>query len=210
MIAHMPSISLQDVTSLDSQTTLVLTVNNRHARLLVAEYSTGLNDQQRVMALPDILPMGAWMRQMADDLSLLPGARLSSHVLDNYGALTLWRQVISECESANPLLDVTQAARLAMEADKLVSDWQPVISPHQETGEYQRFKYWRERYRQRLQELDAEDSTVAFENVHEAIADQQLAMAATTVVLAGFNELSPRLAAIMAALQKQGVSVVTL
>ncbi len=210
MIAHMPSISLQDVTSLDSQTTLVLTVNNRHARRLVAEFSASLNDQQRVMALPDILPLGAWMRQMADELSFLPGARLSSHVLDNYGALTLWRQVISECESANPLLDVTQAARLAMEADKLVSDWQPVISPHQETGEYQRFKYWRERYRQRLQELDAEDSTVAFENVHEAIADQQLAMAATTVVLAGFNELSPRLAAIMAALQKQGVSVVTL
>src|SRR5690606_13398482 len=57
MIAHMPSISLQDVTSLDSQTTLVLTVNNRHARRLVAEFSASLNDQQRVMALPDILPL---------------------------------------------------------------------------------------------------------------------------------------------------------
>lgn len=210
MIADMPSISLRDVTTLDSQTTLVLTVNNRHARRLVAEFSASLNDQQRVMALPDILPLSAWMRQMADELSFLPDARLSSHVLDNYGALTLWRQVISECESANPLLDVTQAARLAMEADKLVSDWRLVIAPHQETGEYQRFKYWRESYRQRLLELDAEDATVAFENVHEAIAGQQLAVGATTVVLAGFNELSPRLDALMAALQMQGVSVVTL
>src|SRR3546814_4285272 len=55
-----------------SENTLILTVNNRHARRVLAELSAGLGPDRSVMAVPDIVPLSGWLRRLADSLSFLP------------------------------------------------------------------------------------------------------------------------------------------
>lgn len=204
------SLSLDELTDLSSSNTLVLTVNNRYARHIIADLSAGLNEQRRVMQLPDIVPLSAWIQQMGEALSFEPQARLAAHTLDAFGARYLWQQVIAEAEAEHVLLDAGQAARLALDADRLLSEWQLTIEPEYETPEYQRFCVWRELYREQLAQLDAEDGNLGYERVCKAIAEEQLPFAFTSLVLAGFNEISPRFASLIGALQEQGVEVFAL
>ena len=204
------NLTLRQLSELDSGQTLVLTVNNRYARRILADLSAGLDAQRRVMALPDIVPLAAWLLQAGDQLSFEPDASLASHLLDGFGARWLWQQVIDEIESEHVLLDVAQAARLAMEADRLMSEWRLSVPPGSETSDYQRFRLWREAYRRRLEALDAEDATLGFERVCLAIEEGRLDFPFRTLVLAGFNEFSPLLEGLLGALRDRGVSICAL
>lgn len=202
-----PVVSLHDVTCLDPDSTLVLSVNNRHARRIVAELSALLGATRQVMAVPDIVPLGAWLMQAADHLAFHSGHDIPSFTADSFGAVYLWRRVIQDAEPDQALLDVGQAARLASEADRLVDDWRIDVRPDEETADYQRFISWRERYRARLDELDLEDANLAYERVCRAVSDSSLHFPVQNVVLAGFNDVSPRLQGLLAAMQAQGADL---
>lgn len=204
------SVSLAELASLNSAETLVLTVNNRYARHIIADLSAGLSQDRQVMQLPDIVPMSAWIQQAGDQLSFVPRAQLASHTIDAFGARYLWQQVIVDAESEHALLDVAQAARLAMDADRLLSEWQLTINSENETSEYRRFRVWRELYRDRLLSLDAEDSNLGYERVCDAVRGEQLSFPFTNLVLAGFNEISPRFGGLIQALQEQGIQIFAL
>ena len=191
----------------ESPETLVLTVNNRYARRILASLSAKLGEDRRVMALPDIVPFRGWLRQVGDELSFLPEANLASHVIDAFGTRTLWQQVIGEIEADNPLLDSAQAAKLAIEADQIMSEWHLSVQPGEETSDHLRFVLWHEKYRDRLQQLDAEDAVLGFERVCVAIDAGLLPLRFTRLVLAGFAEMSPRLLRLMAAFEEQGVAL---
>jgi len=207
-LAALDTVSSAHLLDLDSQTTLVMTVNNRHARRLLADLSGAMQNDQRVVPLPAIVPLSAWFRQAADQLSFLPGAGAASHYLDAFAARGLWQQVITDIESDEALLDVGMAARLSMDADALVDEWH--IEPLAQTDDYRRFVLWRSRYRERLLALDAEDANTSIGRVCAAIADNTLLPGCATLVLAGFHELSPRLSALLSAMQVRGVKVLVL
>ncbi|CAM5436591.1 PD-(D/E)XK nuclease family protein [Eoetvoesiella caeni] len=207
MFTESTPISLDELSGLPSTATLVLTVNNRYARRILADLSVQLDAQRQVMSLPDIVPLSAWLQQASDQLSFIADSGLASHTVDAFGARCLWQKVILEAEPDRVLLDVGLAARLAQDADRLASEWQLQVPPEMETSDYQRFKVWRQAYRQSLQSMDAEDSVLGFERVHEAIAQGVLPFHFQHLVLAGFNELAPRLSGLVQALLGQGVSV---
>lgn len=203
-------ISPDELAELPGDETLVLTVNNRLARRILAELSRGLDARRRVMAVPAIVPLGAWLRQAAEQLTFDPDAGGAAHVLDAFGARQLWRQVIEAAEVEHVLLDTAQAARLAYEADWLMSDWRIAVAEGAETPEYLRFRAWRKRYRELLERLDAEDENLSCERVVQAVLDGGMALPARTLVLAGFNEFPPRLALLLRALREQGMVVLQL
>src|SRR5690606_23429454 len=205
-----PPITLDELARLDAQDVLVLTGNNRHARRLLAEPSPSLNTGRRVMAIPDIGPLSGWLRRAADQLSFVPESGLASHTLDAFGAQWLWKKVIAEAESEHALLDVSQAARLAAEADRLLDDWHIQLAPEMETSDYQHFLDWRERYRAQLAQLDMEDGNLAYARIDQAVRSGLLPAPAGTVVLAGFNEFSPRLSGLLLALRRHGVNLAVL
>lgn len=202
-----PLVSLHDVAQLDPDSTLVLSVNNRHARRIVAELSATLGVSQQVMAVPDIVPLGAWLVQAAEHLSFHADHDMPAFRADSFGAVYLWRRVINDAESDHTLLDVAQAARLACEADRLIDDWRITVEPDEATADYQRFLTWRSRYRTYLEELDLEDSNQAYERVCRAVSDGTLHLPVKHVVLAGFNDVSPRLTALLGAMQAQGTTL---
>lgn len=202
-----PLVSLHDVCSLDAASTVILSVNNRHARRIVTELSALLGVTQQVMAVPDIVPLGAWLTQAADHLSFQADHDMPSYIADNFGAAYLWRRVINDAEPDHTLLDTVQAARLAFEADRLLDDWRITVRPDEETADYQRFMSWRTRYRSALDDLDLEDGNLAYERVCQAVSDGTLQLPAQHIVLAGFNDISPRLTALLGTIQTHGTTV---
>lgn len=202
-----PLISLREVALLDPDSTLLLSVNNRHARRILGELTALLGAGRQVMAVPDILPLGVWLGQAADHLSFIAEHEMAAHTADGFGAQYLWRRVIDDCEADQVLLDVAQASRLAADADRLLDEWRIDVQPDEETTDYQRFLTWRDHYRRRLDELDLEDGNLAYERVCRAVSDGSLHLPVKHVVLAGFNEVSPRLRQLLQALQEQGASL---
>lgn len=205
-----PTLTLHDLAQPDSPPTLVLTVNNRYARRVLASLSAQLSEHRRVMALPDIVPLRGWLRQAGDELSFLPEAGLASHVIDAFGAHSLWQSVVSQVEADNPLLDSAQAAKLAIEADQVMSEWRLSVQQGEETSDHQRFMLWRTQYRSRLAQLDAEDAVLGFERVCDAVQAGLLPRRFTRLVMAGFAELSPCMQMLADAFEAQGVQLYNL
>jgi len=198
----------------DAAGTLVLTVNNRHARRLLTDLSAydpthATRDVRRVREVPRIVPLSVWMRQMADDLSFTQSA-YPAHVLDAFGAQQLWARIITKNERQRPLLDAQQTARLAMQADRLMVDWQLTVPEDAQSLETARFVHWRKAYLRLLARLDAHDDARLVQSLLHAAARDALPTPFDRVVLAGFAEASPAVQILLTCWQRQGLQVVRL
>ncbi|HLS51434.1 MAG TPA: PD-(D/E)XK nuclease family protein [Burkholderiaceae bacterium] len=198
-------MSLQGLAELDSERTLVLTVNNRYARRILGALSAQLGHQRGVIAIPDIMPLSAWLRQVADDMAFDPQAPLAAHLLDALAARAVWQQAIEAVETETVLLDVAQAARLAQEADQLLSDWELTIDPSEASDDYLRFEVWRQAYEERLIKLDAQDANRLSDDVCQWFAQTDMPLAFDNLVVAGFNEIAPRLLRLFEEFRSQGI-----
>ncbi|WP_459615160.1 PD-(D/E)XK nuclease family protein [Bordetella sp. 2513F-2] len=195
-----------ELAALPADGTLVLTVNNRLARRLVLELAGQLRRERQVSELPRVLPLSAWLGEAADELAFLPEAELPAYRLDAFAAQMVWVDAIEQEEAGRVLLDVAQAARLAADADFLMDEWRLRVPAGADTDEYRSFARWRMRYRQRLQEIDAEDANQVYERVLASLQAGDLA-APPHVVLAGFADVSPRFAALLDAFAGAGAQL---
>src|SRR5690606_41812848 len=109
-------ISLEHVGRLSAAETLVLTVNNRLARRLTLDLAVQLRRERQVSELPRVLPLGAWLSEAGADLAFVADAELPAHRLDTFATQMVWVDAISAEEGDRVLLDVAQAAALAMGA----------------------------------------------------------------------------------------------
>ena len=208
---NLTPITLQQLIELPSTETLVLTVNNRYARRVLEALKSIVRTQQRTLAIPDIMPLGAWLAQLSDELCFVPAFEPAAHVLDRFAVDYLWEQTIRDCEKeATPLLDMRQAARLAADADQLMDEWEVTVVPGEETTDYTHFLNWRAHYQQRIRALDYDDANRATGRVQEALTEQALTLNLKHVVLVGFHEYSPRLSVILEALTTQGAALASL
>lgn len=199
-----PTITFDELVSLGADC-VVLTVNNRLARRLTAEFAQWL--QQRGLAAcpaPEILPFSAWIDTATETLAFAPDAPLPSFRLDAFGAQLVWHEAI-EAEGGE-LLDVRECARLAAEAEHLVREWQVETHGHPDHVELNQFLAWRERYHALLRQYDADDAEARFDHLLQALANGQLSLR-SHVVLAGTRELSPRQRQLCRLLATRGCSV---
>jgi len=212
-VFNLPPLPRHALAQLAASDTLVLTVNNRLARQLLADLVSTLIPTRPVAELPHIVPLANWFGQAADSLAFVvdtvqpdttqPDVALPSHRLDAFAAQQLWLDVIAACEAGRPLLDVSLAAHLASDADHQMDEWALSVPAQHATPEYQRFAVWRAAYRQRLRELDASDANVEIETVLAALAAGHI-HTPQHVVLAGFGNVSPRLQRLVRGLQQHG------
>src|SRR3546814_12170001 len=107
------SVDLGGLSGSGSENTLILTVNNRHARRVLAELSAGLGPDRSVMAVPDIVPLSGRLKRLADRLSFLPESGPAMPTLRALGAHLLWHRVIGQADAYPVLMDVAQGAGLA-------------------------------------------------------------------------------------------------
>ncbi|KAF0814209.1 hypothetical protein IGB42_01106 [Andreprevotia sp. IGB-42] len=187
--------------------TVVLTVNNRLARRLHAEFARRLEEAGLAVAeLPAILPISAWYAAQAEAAAFLPGEILPAHTLDAFSAQLLWTLAIRTEEKDRPLFDERQLALLAADADALISEWVLRLHAAEETDESRQLARWQARYRKLLARTDAEDGEAGIARTLRLLENGQL-RAPAHLVLAGFRELSPRLIRLLAAMAAQGAQL---
>lgn len=194
-----------ELLELKSEETLVLTVNNRFARRILSELQRSLSGPHKAIAVPDIMPLSAWLRQANDDLSFYDDYVPASYLLDGFSSLHVWEQIIyGQEEESAWLIDVPQAAKLAAEADVLMDEWSLHIDEDQHTTDSQRFAQWREAYKEYLQQHDLDDQNRAAERVVLALEQNWYQPHWQNVVLVGFHDQSARLQRLLTALAQQG------
>lgn len=201
------SLDLDQLLALESSETLLITVNNRYARRLLAQLSVRVDRAQGSLAIPAIMPLSAWLRQISDVLCFVPNFVPASHELDAFTSRQLWQQVITECEEEGYLLNIPQAARSAVEADYLLDEWKIQVLEAEHTADYEHFLQWRLAYRDALVRLDLDDSNTSIERIVAALETGAFVPDCRNLVLMGFHEYSPRLRAMLLAAQKQGVQL---
>ena len=205
-------ITFTQLQQLNSTDTLVLTVNNRFARRLLTQLQYHLLEQvqgqKKAMAVPDILPLSAWLRQANDDLSFNAELAPASYLLDGFSSLHLWEQAIYSQDSEDTwLIDVPQAAKHAAEADQLIDEWALEVSATEDHPDSSRFMQWRQDYKKHLIAHDLDDQNQAAQRVVEALEQAQYLPHWRHVVLVGFHDVSMRLQRLFAALQNSGISL---
>lgn len=202
-------VTLENVGHLPASQTLVLTVNNRLARRLTLDLAAQLRRERQVSELPRVLPLGAWLVEAAAELAFVPGVALPAYRLDTFASQMVWVDAIRAEEGERVLLDVAQAAALAMDADTLMDEWALQVPGGADTDEYRGFARWRQRYRESLRAIDAEDANHGYTRVLEALQRGEVA-APPHVVLSGFTDVSPRFATLLSAFEARGADLMWL
>lgn len=202
-----PDLSLPAIGGMSAADTLVLTVNNRLSRRLTLELAGLLRQERQVSELPRILPLSAWLADAANELAFEADDEVPAYRLDSFATQLVWTEAIRAEEAERVLLDASQAARLSMDADLLMDEWELQVPSGADTDEYRGFAKWRARYRQVLAGIDAEDANQGYARVLRALQDGRLPIP-QHLVLAGFTDISPRFRRLLRAFEEQGAAVV--
>ena len=198
------------VASLDPDTTVVVTVNNRlvwrvHALLLALA-----GQDKLVLQLPATCSLARWLDQLHQERLFCADTTVRSHKLSPFAARLLWEETVMSLQGDTPLIDVQLAAARAMAASHDRDEWHVQVQPQEQTEEYVRFMQWRSHYEQRCRELDAQDDNHLYNTLIDSITAGRLTRLPATVVLAGFNEYSPRLTQLLQACAERGCRPVSL
>lgn len=210
MSLSIDEITAETVATLDPDTTVIVTVNNRLVWRVQALLLELAGQSRAVLQLPSTCSLSRWRDQLHQERLFCGDNTVCRHKLSPFAARLLWEEAVEALQGDTPLLDLQQAATRAMAASHELDEWQIQVQPHEYTDEFMRFMMWRKQYELRCRELDAQDDNQLYNTLVNAIADGRLARLPATIVLAGFNEFSPRLRLLLQACAQQGCHVVSL
>lgn len=181
---------------------LVLTANKRLARHLREHFDRRMC-QAGVAAwrTPQIMSLDVWLQRCLEKSGQL------SRLLEAPVAQRLWELVIAaDTPLATEGAVLHRLGRAAMEAHQRLEDYAAApegwpLSPDQEA-----FLRWRQRYREKLAQEGWLDPAVSLAKVSELLARGDVALP-ERLLLAGFDEMPPRLRQLVAELRRCGVVV---
>lgn len=183
----------------------LVTVNNRLARHWRGQFAQQAAKRAQVWSAPNILPWGAWLRQLWDAASwLAPDAPL---LLDARQTDVLWRKIIERKSAV--LLQAAASARLAQEAWQTAQD-ACVTLPFDAlecNEDVLQFQAWAQEFSAECVRRGWLDEARLPQQVTEALITGQIAPPAR-VLLLGFEEWRPRQQALLQALRACGSEVV--
>ncbi len=199
------------IAALKAGATLV-TASQRLARHLASTYGAVQQAQGApVWEAPDILPWHQWLERFWQESFGLLDADTPQLLLSDYQEQTLWEEVIRAADNENPLLQVPAAARSAREAWQLLHAWKLSIPRSRESAseDVSAFARWAKAYGQRCTSGHWLDSARLPDAVRNAIAAGRLAPP-RSLIIAGFDELTPQQDALLNAVRAAGVTVTPL
>lgn len=198
------------IAALKAGATLV-TANQRLARHLAMDYGAVQQAQgARVWEAPDILPWPQWLERFWHESFGLLDRDKPQLLLNDFQELTLWEEAIAAQEE-EPLLQVPAAARGAREAWRLLHAWRLAITREQENAseDVHAFARWTKTYLQRCTTSDWLDSARLPDAVRRAFAAKRITPP-STLILAGFDELTPQQEEYLGQLRASGTEIITL
>ncbi len=193
-----------DILAAAEQGALILTVNQRLARYLIQTFDQRMQARDcPAWKSPGILFHLQWQRQMASRL------RLDENTLTQSQALLLWERAVEEEEQRlgkGQLLRVPDAARGAAQAHQLLCEYGVTFSPEEGGEDHRAFLRWRQRYQKLCEEGAWSDPALLASRLVKSLETTQVPLP-KQLWLAGFDELTPSVAALCQVLEKRGVII---
>lgn len=187
----------------------VVTPNRRLAQALVNGFNQHQLEQQRVVwQTPDILPFAAFLERIhLNTLYSAPDTDLPL-LLNAMQAQMLWVKVIQSDETGGLLLNITQAARLALEAWQLLHDWQLFDDFRQYplNEDSITFRDWAGIYRKHLVENNLTDPACLGELIKKMCAQGKV-QGPDELFCYGFDHFTPQQIAVLSGLMTSGSSI---
>lgn len=184
-----------------SRGALVLTVNARLARHLVSEYDLAMRRSGRsAWPTPQIMPFFSWVSGMWEEHGDKPA-------LNGLRASALWERIVEKDPQASAGWPASGVARASYDAYKLIHEYS-IELPREDiylTEEAKALKRWQAAYEAELKRLGYVGEAEVPAEVKRLI--ERGVDVAGEIVLAGFDELSPVVSAIVEALRRRPVAV---
>jgi len=178
----------------------VLTVNRRLERYLLASHEKAMAEAgQNLWKSPVVMPLLSWVKGLWEE-SWPEGSLLS-----DTRSLALWKKIVSRDRRTRGLLFPRGAAREAYKAYELVRRYRLRLPADDTylTEEARAFKGWLGQYENELQRLGFVDYPCLMERVC-ALMDGGTVTLPEKVILAGFDEITPDVEALLASLKGAG------
>lgn len=202
-----PSISLEQLVTLPSAQTAIITANNRLSVFIKTLLLSHLKAQNKTISLPAISPYKSWLVQLADTLVFYHADM--PIVLNETAQQWYWQKAILREDAGEEVLNPSAAAASLSQAHRLQAEWQVDVHDDEINPEYEAFTAWRALYQQEIATLSAWDTPRLANEILFAINNKQL-RAPSYLVLLGFYSLSAYQKILLDALVAQGTQVYTL
>ena len=177
---------------------VVLTATRRLARELHAQFDSAMRaGGSRLWATPRILPLSSWL----EECWTLSGQ--AEVVLAPHQDRFLWQQVVLGSPEAASLLQIAGAAAAAQEAWRLIREWQLPVSEARfvESEDSEAFLRWLRAHQRRCEQSGWIDPPRLMDRVCGLAGSVELP---PILMLAGFDELTPQMQRLVAALEESG------
>lgn len=187
----------------------LVTVNKRLAATLRADHARfTASSGTLVWSTPDILPLTAWLQRCWEEVLLCGAMPAPSRLLSTTQERRLWEQIIRADQDQSPLLEPSGCARQAQGAWRLTREWN--ISVDEARFRYnvdsEAFLVWVQRFERRC----GDGGWLAPAALPEALIDpfrKGAITAPATLVLIGFDELTPGFMALLEAIAETGCGI---
>lgn len=186
----------QDIWPMLNRDATLVTVNRRLARYLTAGYTAyQLNEGHTAWETPEIIPFSVWLQRIYDQAALAACARGAATLpvlLTPVQELRVWENVIDESAYGKGLLQIPEAAKIAMQAWEICASWRLPMNEISQAApdDTLAFLAWADQFQSKCRENQWQDN----ERLGDAVADlfrSLLIRPPEALVMAGFDELSP-------------------
>ena len=163
----------------------------------------------------DACTLQQWLARLLDDaslLGLLPSVALPVITLSPVAEAYLWEQAIASClekHEAAALFDIRALAKSAIEANQLLCDWQideSAINHHFISQETRQFLRWRHTFQSLCVQKNAIEPA-RLKRLQIELLEKHALSLPNSIVLAGFDRITPLENRLFAYLKTQGVQL---
>ena len=196
-----------------SNSSLILCSTPRLARSLQrlfqrAQVEQGLTQWQPLNAVP----LSAWLKTFIDEAVMLGDidpATMPAGELNTLQESLLWEKAIEQSlkgEFAKDFFDVSGLASAAMEANRLVIEWDLNLNADEATEEAKEFLVWRSKF-QGLCKRTGHLEAVRYASWRLEVIKNGAGILPASIAFAGFDRVNPQLQKLQQALMERGVDV---
>ncbi len=189
----------------------LVTVNRRLAGYAMNRYSRRQLDKGlSAWETPDILPYGPWLARCVEEIRSAAGPAGAAEdpvLLKPLQELVVWEEIIAESSSSGRLMRPRSAARAAMEAWRLCTEWRVPVdagSPMWSGTDAAAFASWAASFENRLRRSGRIAPARLADIVREAALQKRLPPTAG-VLFTGFDDFSPQHRELIEALAGHGI-----
>lgn len=158
------------------------------------------------------VPLSVWLKSFVDEAVMLgdiDAATMPTGELSSLQESLLWEKAIEQSlkgELAKDFFDVSGLASAAMEANRLVIEWDLHLNADEATQETKEFLVWRNKF-QALCKKTGHLEAVRYANWRLEVIKQGLGLLPSDIEFAGFDRVNPQLQKLQQAFIARGVQV---